>query len=197
MNTTTCEFLDNLYISKKVGCEGKIIRNHRMRFETFLLLLSSEMVPNGMPSRIKGNPVRIRNSTRCCKSPKKLTQPATGIMLGRRGNRDKSEDLPWLENRLYLRDHGLKFYKKVGISCSLFYPFSFISLVLESMLIQRIWRNFTVKTVCFPCRVCSLWCCAFSCRATKTRKLWHRRPRSPRSHSKTGPAYIRSRWWSR
>lgn len=43
----------------------------------------------------RGNPVKIRNSTRCCESTKNGHRTfATGVILGRHDDRDESEDLP-------------------------------------------------------------------------------------------------------
>ena len=43
----------------------------------------------------KGNPVKIRDSTRCCESTKTdIELFATGVIPGRHDDRDESEDLP-------------------------------------------------------------------------------------------------------
>ena len=68
-------------------------------FVEALVLDSCHIVRN---ARLNGNRVKIPNSTRCCKFPPTVevgvvvrhSLPLTRLGLGRRRNRNKSEDLP-------------------------------------------------------------------------------------------------------
>ena len=95
VNTPINEVIQMLLNEDIMGSGEKLFKNNPLSVVCSLVCPHEKQCEGHCVLGKKGNPVKIRDSTRCCESTKNEHRTfATGVIPGRHDDRDESEDLP-------------------------------------------------------------------------------------------------------